>query len=173
MVGQMSALRDEQLKQYILDKTGDHGIAVAKLLEELGEATDTDIAERLGEKPSHVRKVLYDLYEARIAEYYQKKDKETGWQTFHWRLNPENALRTLEHTRRKHLEELEHKLRYEEDHQFFVCKDHPRDRLGFEQASEVGFRCPSCDHTLEAEDKKPILQALKWQIESLKKTLAA
>jgi transcription initiation factor TFIIE subunit alpha len=169
----MSALKDGPLKGYVLEKTGEPGLQVAKLLEELGEATDTDIAERLGEKPSHVRKLLYDLYEARVAEYYQKKDKETGWQTFHWKLSPDNALRTLEQSRRRHLEELELKLRYEEDHQSFVCPNHPRERLGFDQATEAGFRCPECGSTLEAEDKRQLLASLRAEIDALRKTLAA
>lgn len=168
----MSALKGS-LHAYILEKTGEHGIQVAKLLEELGEATDTDMAERLGEKPSHVRKVLYDLYEARVAEYYQKKDKETGWQTFHWKLSPENALRTIDASHRKRLEELEVKLRYEEDHQSFACANHPRDRLGFEQAAEASFRCSDCGSPLEAEDKRQELTALKAEIEALRKLLPA
>jgi transcription initiation factor TFIIE subunit alpha len=168
----MSALHG-QLLAYITERTGEPGIEVAKLLEQLGEATDTDIAERLGEKPSHVRKILYDLYEARIAEYYQKKDKETGWQTFHWKLSPENALRTLEHDRRKRLEELEARLKSEEEVQYFVCANHPQDRLSCEQASEVAFRCPQCEGRLEAEDKKPILAQLRAEIEAVKRSLAA
>lgn len=168
----MSALHG-QLLAYITERTGEPGIEVAKLLEQLGEATDTDIAERLGEKPSHVRKILYDLYEARIAEYYQKKDKETGWQTFHWKLSPENALRTIELHRRKQLEELESKLRAEEDTQYFTCKNHPRARLNFDQATEVNFRCPECDSVLEAEDKRVILQQLRQQIDDLRRALAA
>jgi transcription initiation factor TFIIE subunit alpha len=163
------ALGDPRIKAYIEETAGDHGIQVAKLLEELGEATDTDIAERLGEKPSHVRKVLYDLYEARIAEYYQKKDKETGWQTFHWRLNPENALRTLDLHRRKRLEELEATLAREESTQFFVCATHPKERHTFEQATEANFRCPACGGVLEAEDKRAMLEALRAEVETLRK----
>lgn len=169
----MVGASDPRIKAYIEMRAGEHGMQVAKLLEELGEATDTDIAERLGEKPSHVRKVLYDLYEARIAEYYQKKDKETGWQTFHWKLSTENALRTIELNRRKQLEGLEAKLEQEENNQTFSCKTHPEARLGFDQATETNFRCPTCDGILEAEDKQPLIQALKQQIDDLRRALAA
>jgi transcription initiation factor TFIIE subunit alpha len=166
-------LDDPRIKDYIVRSAGEHGLQVAKLLDEMGEATDTDMAERLGEKPSHVRKVLYDLYEARIAEYYQKKDKETGWQTFHWKLNFENALRTLELHQRKRLEELEHKLKQEEDTQFFACRNHPRARLSFEQASDLGFRCPECQGVLEAEDKKAIISAIQAEIAEARRTMSA
>lgn len=169
----MPALKDPRVREYIGQVSGEAGIQVAKLLDELGEATDTDIAGRLGEKPSHVRKILYDLYEARIAEYYQKKDKETGWQTFHWKLTPENALRTLEQSRRRQLGELEARLRAEEEGQSFVCKKHPRARLGFDEASEANFKCPECGGVLEAEDKRPVLQQIREQIDELKRALAA
>ena len=166
-------LDDARIKDYIVRSAGEHGLQVAKLLDEMGEATDTDMAERLSEKPSHVRKVLYDLYEARIAEYYQKKDKETGWQTFHWKLNFENALRTVELHHRKRLEELEAKLKQEEETQFFACKDHPRARLNFEQASELGFKCPECSSTLDAEDKKTIVSAIQAELAAARKDLSA
>lgn len=166
-------MSDPRIKAYIEMSCGEHGMAVATLLEEFTEATDTDIAERLGEKPSHVRKVLYDLYEARLAEYYQKKDKETGWQTFHWKLSIENALRTIELHRRKQLEELEAKLKTEEDNEFFTCKDHAKGRLNFEQASGVNFRCPDCGGVMEAEDKRLVAAEIRKQIDELKRALAA
>ncbi|HEV8359550.1 MAG TPA: transcription initiation factor E subunit alpha [Candidatus Thermoplasmatota archaeon] len=167
------SLRDQRIVAYIEQTSGPHGLDVAKLLEELGEATDTDIAERLSEKPSHVRKVLYDLYEARIAEYYQKKDKETGWQTFHWKLNLENALRTMDLHKRRRLEELEAKLKVEEESQYFACVNHPLARLNFDQATEVGFRCPECSGVLEAEDKRAMIAALRREVDEARKALAA
>lgn len=169
----MPALKDARLRAYVKEVGGDAGIALAKLLDDLGEATDTELAERLGEKPSRVRKVLYDLYEARIAEYYQKKDKETGWQTFHWRLSPENALRAREGQRRKRLEELEERLRREEGTESYACRAHPDGRRDFEGASEAGFRCPECGGALEAEDKRALLRSLKQEIEALRKALAS
>lgn len=168
-----SPLADPRIKAYIEMTAGENGLQVAKLLQELGEATDTDIAERLGEKPSHVRKILYDLYEARLAEYYQKKDKETGWQTFHWKLSPENALRTIELHRKKQLEALEAKLKDEEENQFFACKKHPEPRFGFDAATDANFVCPTCGSPLEEQDKRAIVAQLKQQIADLKKALAA
>src|ERR687892_187978 len=87
----LMATSDERVRQYIEALVGPQGARIANALMTRKEATDSELAEELGEKPSHIRKVLYDLYEARIAEYHKEKDKETGWLTFYWQIDPGHA----------------------------------------------------------------------------------
>ncbi|HVL87929.1 MAG TPA: hypothetical protein VM681_08015 [Candidatus Thermoplasmatota archaeon] len=159
--------RDKELAAYIEEHAGEEGLRLAKLLEELGEATDTEISERTGEKPSHVRKVLYALYEARAAEYQQKKDKETGWQTFHWKLSLPNARHAMDLRKKRELEKLEGELKFEEEHRFFDCpKGHGR--FDYAKAIEVNFACPSCESPLAFEEQSPVKAELKDKIKELK-----
>ncbi|MBI4392818.1 MAG: hypothetical protein HY556_03340 [Euryarchaeota archaeon] len=163
----MVTLKDAELRKYVVDSCGEEGLSMAKILGEMKDATDTEIAEKLGEKPSHVRKALYHLYEARVAEYYQKKDKETGWQTFHWKLSLENAKHAMEKRKESAVKNLETKLEFEQSHRFFIC---PRDqsRLSFEEATENVFHCPKCNGPLDYEENKGQVKELKHQIEEMR-----
>lgn len=93
----METKLDQAVRKHIAAKLGDVGLRLADILS-LGETTDSQIAESLGMKPSQVRKVLYDLYEARIAEYHKDKDKETGWLTHFWKINQAGALNAAAET---------------------------------------------------------------------------
>src|ERR1051326_1801182 len=85
----------DRVREYIQQLVGPEGSRIANALLTRKAATDSELAEELGEKPSHIRKVLYDLYEARIAEYHKEKDKETGWLTFYWQIDPHHAAMTI------------------------------------------------------------------------------
>lgn len=147
----MSLLDDPRLKAYILDAAGEEGIKVLQLLEGKREATDSELAEKLGEKPSHVRKVLYNLFEARIAEYTKEKDKETGWLTFFWHVTPQNAEHALEQRRVKEIEGLKLQLDEVAAHDWYLCPNDQK-RYDFERATDVGFHCADCGTLLEHED---------------------
>ena len=60
-----------------------------------GYTTDEEISEKTNCKLNIVRKILYKLYDMRLASYKRDKDKETQWYTYDWRFN-ENEYKKLE-----------------------------------------------------------------------------
>jgi len=163
----MRLLDDPRLKAYIEEAVGDEGMRIAELLLSREEATDTQIAEELGEKPSHVRKVLYNLYEARVADYHKEKDKETGWLTFYWYLTPDHVEHALEMRRKRELDRLEERLRFESEHEFFVCPT-GHERFDFATATETDFHCPEHGEMLDAFDNAKEIEAIHARIEALR-----
>jgi transcription initiation factor TFIIE subunit alpha len=48
--------------------------------------SDAAIAEETEIKLNTVRKILYKLYDARVASYKRSKDPETNWEIYNWNL---------------------------------------------------------------------------------------
>jgi transcription initiation factor TFIIE subunit alpha len=165
--GIMTSLTDPQVRQFIEETVGENGMRLVELLESKESATDTELAETLGEKPSHIRKILYALYEARVAEYQKEKDKESGWLTFFWRITPEGAEHAIEQKRLKELGKLEAALQFEESHDWFICPQ-GHERFDFVQASEIDFQCPEHEHPLEHHDNDAEIQNIQRRIRALK-----
>ena len=132
------------------------------------EATDSELAEELGQKPSHIRKVLYDLYEARIAEYHKEKDKETGWLTFYWAIKPDHAAHTILEKTRKDLAELRRSLDFEQSHEFFICPE-GAERFDFARATEASFSCPEHGVVLQQHDNVNEMEQLRLRIAALER----
>jgi transcription initiation factor TFIIE subunit alpha len=158
----------ERVRSYVAQSMGPEGVRIAEALLSRKEATDSELAEELGEKPSHVRKVLYDLYEARIAEYHKEKDKETGWLTFYWQINPGHAAQNITEKLRRDLRELMGALEYEQSHQFFICPQ-GAERFDFARATEHDFHCPEHGAILDQHDNAHELEALKQRVEALRR----
>ena len=163
----MPILNDPNVRRYIEETVGPEGMRVVKLLESKDESTDSELAEALGEKPSHIRKILYDLYEARIAEYHKEKDKETGWLTFYWQITPGHAQYALEQKRRREIAKLEDRLRSEQEHDWFICPG-GQERFDFESASEAGFHCPAHGESLQAHDNAQDIERLRAKLQELR-----
>lgn len=158
----------ERVRSFVAQLTGPEGLRIADALLSRKEATDSELAEELGAKPSHIRKVLYDLYEARIADYHKEKDKETGWLTFYWQIKPDHAEQTILDRTRKDLAELRKALDFESSHEFFVCAD-GAERFDFQRATENSFRCPEHGSVLQQHDNKNELEQLRVRIAALEK----
>lgn len=156
----------ERVRSYVAQLTGPEGLRIAEALMSKKEATDSELAEELGEKPSHIRKVLYDLYEARIAEYHKEKDKETGWLTFYWHIRPEQAAHTILERTRKDLASLQKALDFEQTHEFFICPE-GAERFDFGRATEASFTCPEHGAVLQQHDNKNELEQLRLRIAAL------
>lgn len=158
----------ERVRSYVAQSLGPEGVRIAEALLSRKSATDSELAEELGEKPSHVRKVLYDMYEARIAEYHKEKDKETGWLTFYWQINPDHAAANITERLRRDLKELMGALDYEQNHQFFICPQ-GAERFDFGRATEHDFHCPEHGAILDQHDNTRELQALKARVDALRR----
>lgn len=158
----------ERVRSYVAQTSGPEALRIAEALMSRKEATDSELAEELGQKPSHIRRVLYDLYEARIAEYHKEKDKETGWLTFYWAIRPDHAAQTILEKTRKDLASLQQALNFEQTHEFFICPD-GAERFDFARATEASFHCPEHGTVLQQHDNKNELETLRVRIAALEK----
>lgn len=158
----------DRVRSFVAQMSGPEGLRVADALLSRKEATDSELAEELGEKPSHIRKVLYDLYEARVAEYHKEKDKETGWLTFYWQIRPDHASSNILERAKRDLASLRQALDYEATHEFFVCPE-GAERFDFGRATENDFHCPAHGAILQQHDNHNELEALQQRVAALER----
>lgn len=173
------------LKSFLFLIGGDVAIEVGiELIESENEdITDEEITENIKERISEsgvdyepddeeilklntVRKTLYKLYSAKLAQFRRIRDKSTGWFIYYWwhefDLLEEILLEKKNLLQRKLRDRLDH----EEQNYFFLCQDpdHSKIKYRFEEAFDLNFRCPECGNPLEAQDNKQIIQFLKEKI---------
>ena len=104
------------------------------------EVTDEKVAEISGINLNLVRKTLYILYENHLAIYRRERDKDSGWLTYLWKLDLDNAEHMLRNETRKLIKKLERRLDFE-NQEFYVCE--PKTSLiGY--SSTTPWRPTSC-----------------------------
>lgn len=159
-------LTDPEVQAYIQEEVGEEGLAMAKYLEDNPHVSGVDLLEHFkDQKPSAVRKVLYRMMEAHVAEYDKDTDSK-GWETFYWDLDL-NEIKFI--LRRRWADELLHlrkQLKFEMDHQFYACKDQHR-RIAFEDAVDINFHCPVCNEAMNLVKTADVQKALRARIAEL------
>jgi len=164
-----SSLTDSQMKRFLEENLGEDGFTVVGILRE-GDRTDEELAEAAEIKLNAVRKILYKLYDYRLAYYTRVKDKETGWYIYTWRLNLDNAFRILEGRKRVYLGELTKRLEFEQTHVFFCCENDDC-KVPFDIASQQNFRCPRCAQEMNYIDNQGVLMGLRNEIDRVKQEI--
>ena len=170
----MSALKIKAVKGYIHKLVGDDGmVVVEKMLDAASdrEVTDEKVAEISGINLNLVRKTLYILYENHLAIYRRERDKDSGWLTYLWKLDLDNAEHMLRNETRKLIKKLERRLEFE-DNEFYVCEAEPPHRILFDYAMEANFICPVDETLLMHYDNTGEKQALKGRIDALRQAMA-
>ena len=164
---------------------GDVAIEVGRelLLSENEDITDEDITENIKEriegtgidfepdieeilKLNTVRKTLYKLYSAKLAQFRRIRDKSTGWFIYYW-WHEFDFLEELVLEKKKLVQiKLRDRLQFEENNYFFLCKNCNKINIKykFDEAFELNFRCPDCGSPLEAQDNQNIINLLKEKI---------
>jgi transcription initiation factor TFIIE subunit alpha len=162
-------LTDPETRKLLIELVGPEGLDVVGALVDRS-ATDEEIAEETGLKINTVRKILYKLYDYRLASYVRTKDREIGWYIYTWKLDLDRAREIVAARKRRILEELTKQLEFERNHVFFVCKN-DFSKVPFDIASENGFRCPQCNAIMEYEDNQDNIIKLEREIAELRKSL--
>ena len=152
---------DPLVREYFRKMIGEEGLKIIENVPE-GEITDREIATLNDTKPTSVRKVLYKLYESRIAEYRTERDDDSGWITYWWSFNRDNVKKMMDKEVDDELTGLRTKLEYERSGEFYQC--HCRCVL-FEEAAEKDFWCEECESHFEYLDKGALIKELEEQIE--------
>jgi transcription initiation factor TFIIE subunit alpha len=148
---------------------GEDAIKVIMVLKELGEATDDQMLTKTGLKLNDVRKILFRLYNYSIVQCDRSRDKDTGWFIFRWRLQPDQVEGFINNQKRRIIKILKSRLEYEENNDFYYCNTPGCNRVTFEDAVEIIFRCTVCGNPLQHYDNIALINVLKSKIEALEK----
>jgi transcription initiation factor TFIIE subunit alpha len=152
---------DPLIREYFRKVIGEEGLKILEHVPE-GEITDSEIAKLTDTKPTSVRKVLYKLYERRLAEYRTERDDTSGWITYWWSFNCGNLKRMMDKDADDELKRLRNKLEYERSGEFYQC--HCQCVL-FEEAAEKDFWCEDCESKFEYLDNRALIKDLEERIE--------
>jgi transcription initiation factor TFIIE subunit alpha len=170
MVAVDELLNDPAIRAYLMRMIGEEGLGLLEKFPREGEYSDEDLAERTGINLNTVRHTLYTLYEKRLAEYRRIKNSETGWLTYLWQLKLDRMDDILYEDMMAVLEKLMARERYEEENDFYICKN-----CGviftFDEAFVRDFECPPCDEKMDHFDNELLLKALKSRISAIKESM--
>ena len=134
-----------------------------------GIETDEEIAEKTGIKLNIVRKILYKLYDLKIANYKRSKDPETQWFTYSWKFDKEELINQINKESESELKALNDRLAYEENNMFFICPE-GHVRYNFDEASDEEFLCV-CGEELQFQDNSDMIDQLKENIKMVENDL--
>ena len=130
-----------------------------------GNETDEEIHEKTGIKLNTVRKLLYKLHDASIANYKRNKDPETQWFTYSWSFDEKEYIEKIAKFYNNRIEERKTLLDELENNLYFVCcMDQEHFKGNYAESSEYEFYCPICDYELEPYDSKKEKSLLKRRI---------
>ena len=163
---------DEETLKKVAALFGEDGVRVVEALKGVHEIIDIDIVDQTEIRLNTVRKTLYRLYDHSLVALRRSRDKETGWFIFHWRLQPDQLEGFIFNQKRRVLEKLETRLRYEKNHEFYSCQTQGCRPLPFEQAFEVLFRCPTCNKPMSYVKNNKIIETITRKINQIKKELS-
>ncbi|MHB8162830.1 MAG: transcription factor [Methanoregula sp.] len=170
MVPANDVLEDPAVRAYLHRLVGDDGLNLLERFPKEGEHSDEDLAASTGINLNTVRHTLYTLYEKRLAEYHRIKNNETGWLTYLWQLRPDHIYDAIREDMGLVLEKLSRREKYEEENDFFICKDCHL-IFTFPLAMNSDFKCPACEQPMGHFDNEMLLKSLKIRIDSIKKSL--
>jgi len=153
------------VKEYFRKMIGEEGLKIMENLPER-EITDEEIAGLTDTKLTFVRKVLYRLYENRIAEYRTERDDISGWITYWWSFNRDKVKKLMEEETDGELRGLRKKLEYERRGVFYQCSCQ---RVAFEEAVEKAFWCEECESNFDYFDNGNLIKELEGKITELEK----
>jgi len=164
-------LEDGQFLEIVKDLIGEEVVIdVVKELNKKAEITDEELANKFEIRLNDIRKILYRLYENNLASFRRLRDKTTGWYIFFWRLEPENIVHLIRSKNKLVLDILTTRLEYEKNHIFYRCANNCGSTI-FEDAIEIGFKCPKCGNPLFNVPNQETIEVLEEKIEILNGTL--
>ena len=160
-------LADKLVRQFLLEVAGEHALNV------FGEITeplsDEDLARECELKVSEVRSVLNKLHNFGIVEYVRTRDKDSGWYSYTWQVNEVSVDSAVKEKVERDVGELERKLEYEKNLDFFKCKrcKGKAKRMNFENASDLFFKCNRCGNSLKPVDNSKDIEKIERKLERL------
>lgn len=160
---------DELIRELIERVAGEVGLLIYTLRPDK-EFTDEQMALELGLEINEVRRALFALYEIGIAEYRRKRDDDTGWMEYYWKINYDKQNEVLKKELLKTKKKLEEKLEAETATVYYICMNGCV-KVSYETAMEFGFMCPRCGSLLEYFDNSIATEKIREEIEKIEEAI--
>lgn len=140
------------------------------IIEKLSEPKyDEDVAAELKLKATIVRTLLNDLHINNLVGYERSKNKKTGWYTYLWNRRDDKVREYIQSYLKKRIEELNKQLETEREGMSFNCSCN---RVPFEAAVELGFKCPECNEKMGEYNNSEIVDRIVNEISKVNSLLA-
>ncbi|MCX8172172.1 MAG: transcription factor E [Archaeoglobaceae archaeon] len=136
------------------------------------EFTDDQLALELGIEINEIRKALFAMYELGLAEYRRKKDDETGWMEYYWKLNYDKAKVVLKRELEKTRDKLLKKLKNETNAIYYICPNMCT-KVNYDEAILMGFVCPKCRNKLEFLDCSDAIAKIEEEMRNIEEILSS
>jgi len=149
---------EDLINELVERVAGEVGVIVYSLRPQR-EFTDEEISQELGIEINEVRKALFSLYELGIAEYRRKRDEETGWMEYYWKINYNKEREVLMRELLKTKKKLQEKLEMEDSAVYYICINGCL-KVKYETAMEMNFSCIRCGAPLDYLDSTKAKQKL-------------
>jgi len=167
----MNELREEELMRELIERVaGEVGLIIWDMKPK-EEFTDEELSIIFGIEINDVRRALFALYELGLAEYRRKRDEDTGWIEYHWKIRYDKQREVLKRELLKAKEKLEEKIRNETENVYYMCENGCV-KVTYEEAMELNFICPRCGGMLEYLDSSSAVEKVKEEIKRLEEILA-
>jgi transcription initiation factor TFIIE subunit alpha len=172
VIHDLSFFVDEKTLNKLAGSFGEEdAVKVINVLKGVDEITDDEIANKTGIRLNFVRKILYKLYDHSLVALRRSRDENTGWFIFHWKLQPDQLEGFILNQKKRVLEKLQTRLDYEKNHEFYFCGTPKCERVTFEDAVELVFKCPTCGKPMMHFDNGSLVEALEQKVAQLRKEL--
>ena len=158
------------VEEYIRRISGEEGLIIFKSAPQK-EFTDEEISVQTGLDLNSVRRALFLLYEAGLAEYRREKDEDSGWLTYYWKINTERTKEVIRRELEKARKNFIAKIEYESGNMFYYCEG-GCGKFVFEEAMSFNFSCPNCERPLQYADNTRLLEFLENEIKKIESFLA-
>ena len=160
-----TCLENKAIAEYLRNLIGDVGIDIIKSIPDT-ELIDEEISKASKINLNLVRKTLFTLYENHLAEYRRRRDNNSGWLTYIWKINISKIYENMDGQIYKLRNALEQKLIFERENVFFACKNYCGRTL-FDYAATHGFRCPHCSDSLSHFDNEQLVTTIEEKLHKI------
>lgn len=160
---------EELLNELVERVAGEVGLILFSLGIE-GEFTDDQLALELGIEINEIRRALFAMYEIGLADYVRRRDDETGWMEYYWRINYERAPEVLKRELEKTVKKLREKIEAETSTIYYICPNMCV-KVSYDDAMELNFTCPRCGEMLEYLDCSEAVEKIEEDVRRIEEVL--
>ncbi len=164
-------LTNKIIEEVVGEVIGEEAIPVVFYLKDKEKVSEFAVAKAIKRDIHETRAVLYKLFEANLANFIRKKDKQKGWYICYWDFTPDTVKHEYNKLKKGKIRELKQRLDREKSNDFYMCKN-ACSRVDFDKAYELEFKCPECGDLLNPVDNKRTIEFLGERIKELKSEMA-
>ena len=159
-------LSNKYIQDYFITNFGEDSVRIVRAAN--SEMTDEALSIKCKLKVSEIRSVLNKLHNVRLATYTRSKDKDTGWYSYIWKVQLSDLCDMIEKQMNDEITSLKQQLETSTTVFSFYCpKCSKENKIDFDMATDLRFRCPSCRKQLK--EVKINRQTIMEMIESIRR----